>query len=326
MSIYNIRQLKDRGTAIAGEHRDGTRGLVLLYCGVIAALSIGSNGLSLYLSKQIGGTGGLGGMGLRSVLQTVQEVLNLVNLLFGPFWSAGFLFAMMAMVRGRTPQRRDLGEGFRRFTRILAWLAFEFLVALALLMSAVNLAGLIFSFTKQGAAFAEQMAPILSDPNLFAADGTINLDLLPLELMSSASVTLLVLVMAVFLPVYIFVSYSFRMSMYLVLEQPIGAVRAHFVSAQLLRGHKWQLVKLDLSFWWYYLLGAVISVVGYLDLVLGLMGIPVPVDPLVMFFGTLVAYCVLYTALCLWKKCQVDAAYVLAFESILYPEEQAEIV
>ena len=326
MMKLDLRRLRQQGAAIAGAHRADTRPLVLLFCGVIAVLSLGSNGLSLYLSEQIGGTGGLGGMGLRSVLQTAQEVLNLVNILFGPFWSAGFLFAMMAMVRGRTPEKRDLTEGFRRFPRILGWLAFEFLLVLALLMSAVNLAGLIFSFTEQGAAFAMELAPILSDPSIFAADGTLNLELLPMELMAPAALTLTLLTMAVFLPMYAFVSYGFRMSLYLVLDQPIGAVRAHFVSAQLLRGHKWELVKLDLSFWWYYLLLAAVSVVGYLDMVLELLGIAVPIDPMVMFFGTLAAYCVLYTLLCLWKKCPVDAAYVLAYESILHPEEEPEAV
>ena len=60
--------------------------------------------------------------------------------------------------------------------------------------------------------------------------------------------------------------------------------------------------------------------VAYLDVILSLLGIPVPIDPMVMFFGTLAAYCVLFTVLCLWKKCPVDASYVLAFEAIANPE------
>lgn len=43
-----------------------------------------------------------------------------------------------------------------------------------------------------------------------------------------------------------------------------------------------------------------------------------------MFFGTLVVYFVLLTGLYLWKKCDVDAAYVLAFEEIAYPDEETE--
>lgn len=321
MTKLNIRQLKARGAALAGEHREGTRGLVLLYCGVIAALTLGSSGLNLFLNARIGDTGGLGGLGMRSVLQTVQRILSYLNLFFGPFWSAGFLYAMLAMVRGRVPQTRDLGAGFRRFGRILGHMAFEFLLVLTLLMSAVNLASVLFAFAPGAAELAEQLAPVLADPNLIAADGTVNLALFPAEALRAVLIPMLVLTLALFVPVYVFLSYGFRMSMYLVMERPIGAVRARFESMRLMRGRKWQLLKMDLSFWWYYLLGAVISVVGYLDVILGRMGIPVPVDPVVMFFATLAAYCVLYTLLCLWKKREVDAAYVLAFEEIAYPEQ-----
>ena len=90
-----------------------------------------------------------------------------------------------------------------------------------------------------------------------------------------------------------------------------------------MRGHKWQMLKLDLSWWWYYLLLTAASVVAYLDMILELLGITVPVDPMVMFFATLAVYCVLFTALSLWKKCEVDASYAMAFESIACPEEAA---
>lgn len=295
MTNLNIRELKARGAALAGEHRSGTRSLVLLYCGVIAALSFVSNGLNLYLNSQIGGTGGLDGLGLRSVLQTLQEILTYINQLFGPFWSAGFLYAMLSMVRGRAPEKRDLTEGFRRFGRILGFVIFEFMMVLALMLAAVNLRSVLFAVSPWGREFAAELGPVMTYPDLFTT--------------------------AVFLPVYIFVSYSFRMALYLVMERPIGAVQAHFLSARMMRGYKRQLLKLDLSYWWYYLLGAAVSVIGYLDMVLELMGIAVPIDPMVLFFGTLAVYCVLYTLLCLWKKCEVDAAYVLAYESIAYPEQ-----
>lgn len=320
MAYLNIRELKRRGSELAGSAVGENRKLVLLYCGVIAALSLGSNGLHLYLDSQIGSTGGLGGLGMRSILQTIQEVLSYVNMFYGYFWSAGFLFAMLGLARGRTPRLGDLREGFRRFGRILGFLAFEFLVVLALLMTAVNLASIVFSFSPLGAKFAEEMGPILNDPNLFTADGMLNLELVPLEAMASAMMPMLGITLLIFVPVYIWVTYGFRMALYLVVERPIGGVRAHFESIRLMRGHKWQLLKLDLSFWWYHGLGLVIMAIGYLDLILALLGVEVPVDATVMFFVTLAAYCVLQTLLCLWKKCEVDAAYVLAFEEIAYPE------
>lgn len=316
----NIRQLKGRGAALADGNRDRTRGLVLLYCGVIAALTLVSSGLNLFLNDRISGTGGLDGLGLRSALQTAQELLTYVNLVFEPFWSAGFLAAMIAMVRGREPEKYHLAEGFRRFGKILAYIAVQFLVAVALMVIAANLGATIFSLTPMGAQYAEVMGPVLSAPGLISAEGVVNWELMPMDIFLEATAPVILVILAIFALLYSCVSYCFRLTVYLIMTQPISAVRAYFLSTRLMRGHKWQMLKMDLSFWWYYLLRGAASVVAYLDVILSLLGIPVPIDPMVMFFGTLAAYCVLFTVLCLWKKCPVDASYVLAFEAIANPE------
>lgn len=318
---WNIRELKSRSAALAEANRDGTRSLVLLYCGVIAALTLGSSGLNLFLNDRISGTGGLDGLGMRSVLQTIQELLTYVNLVFTPVWSAGFLAAMIHLVRGGKPEKRHMAQGLRRFGRILGCIAVQFLVMMVLLVVAVNVGANLFALTPMGGRYAEAMTPILTDPNIVSADGLVNWELLPMDTFLRATLPVLVVCLAIFAVLYIFVSYGFRMTMYLIMTQPIGAIRAHFVSMRLMRGHKWQMLKLDLSWWWYYLLLTAASVVGYLDLILELLGIRVPLDPTVMFFLTLAAYCVLFTALSLWKKCQVDVGYAMVYEAIAHPEE-----
>ena len=55
-------------------------------------------------------------------------------------------------------------------------------------------------------------------------------------------------------------------------------------------------------------------------MILSLAGMPLPMDETVMFFGTIAAYCVLITALSLWKKAQGETSYVLAYEAIAHPE------
>lgn len=320
MAILNTRELKARGAAAAGQFRRETVRLVVVYCGVIALLSLGSNGLNLYLDSQIGQTGGLSGLGMRSILQTIQQALSYVNMFFGPFWSAGFLLAMLGMVRGGEPRLDHLTGGFRRFGRILGGLAFELLLVIALSMAAINLASIVFALTPSGQEFAAMLEPLMADPNFLTPEGIINPELMPLEELFGAVKPMLAITLVILAPVFLWLAYGFRMVTYLLVERPISGVRAHFESLRLMRGHKWQLLKLDLRFWWYHLLGAVIAAVGYLDVILGMLGIQVGVDPMVMFFGTLGAYYVLTMALCLWKKCEVDAAYVLAFEQIAYPE------
>lgn len=317
MAILNPSALRTRGAAAAERYRSEGRNLVLIYCGVTALLSFCANGLYLYLESHIGGTGGLSGLGMRSVLQTIQEVLSYINMFFGPFWSAGFLYAVITMVRGRTPVTGNLLEGFRRFGRVLGQVMFQILIMMVLTIAAANAAAVIFSFTPLSADFAEALVPLLKDPAILAADGTLDPTKLPMDALVSAALPMLLITGAILVPLFIWLSYGFRMSVYLVLEQPMGGTRACLESMRLMRGHKWQMFRMDLSFWWYHGLGLLIALVGYADTLLGDLGIPLPLDPTVMFFLCLGAYFVLQTGLFLWKKCQVDAAYVLAYDAIV---------
>lgn len=323
MAFLDTRALPRQGAAVAKDNRAACRKLVLIYCGVIAALSLGSNGLNVYLDSQIGTTGGLGGLGLRSVLQTIQQVLGYINSMFTPFWNAGFLFAMMAMVRGGSPRPMDLTEGFRRFGRIFMANIYEALLAFSLAVGTFLVAMFLFSFTPMADEFTAIMTPILEDPNIYLPDGTINVALIPTEAITTGSIPMLIIWMVLLLAACLHMHYCFRMGPYLMMDRQIGGVAALFLSRRMMRGHKWQMLKLDLKFWWFHALTVVAAVVCYLDVILMLLGIPAPLDPIPMYFVTLGAYCVLLTGLYLWKKCDVDAAYVLAYESIAYPREEA---
>ena len=321
MEKLDTRRLQCRGAELAGLHRRECRRLVLVYSGVLAAITLGSNGLNLLLDSQMGSTGGLGGLGLRSWLQTGQEFLSLVNLFFGPFWSAGFLVAMIHMVRGETPTPGHLAGGFRRPGRMLGYMAFEFMTVLMLLMAATYLAGMVFAFSPLGSRFTELMGSVMNDPNLISPDGVVNVELIPVEALEMAALPMTVLLAVIFLPSYIWLRYGFRMALYLLMDTPVGGARAHFESLRLMRGRKWQMFKLDLRFWWYHLLWLLTLIVGYLDMLLGMLGLPLPMDETVMFFLTLAACCGLQLGLYLWKKCEIDGAYVLAYEQIAYPDQ-----
>jgi hypothetical protein len=325
MEILNTRELKRRGAALAGGFRRETGKLVLVYCGVLALLSMGSSGLNLLLESRIGQTGGLGGLGMRSVLQTVQTILDFVNLFFSPFWSAGFLLAMLAMVRGTAPRVEMLTGGFRRFGRILGGLAFEYLAVIALTIAAVNLGSILFAMTATGRELTAQLEPLMADPNFFTPEGVVNMEMLPVEALTQAALPLAALTGVTLVPMLIWLGYGFRMAMYLMMERPIGGVQAHFESMRLMRGHKWQVLKLDLRYWWYYAMGLAVGVLAYLDQILPLLGISLPLDPNLLYFLAMGLYCLANLALCLWKKCEVDAAHILAYEAIAHPSPvQAE--
>ena len=322
----DIRDLKARAAALAETNRAPARTLVLWFCGVLAALTLGSNGLNLYLDSQIGNTGGLEGIGMRSLLQTVQTILSYINQFFGPFWTAGFLAAMLAMVRGIRPKPRDLTEGFRRPLRILGYVAFEAAAALLLLVAVVNLSSILFTLSPMGADFAENMAPLLLDAEALTPECLLNQELISLDALIASLLPMFVITGVLYLPLFAVMAYGFRLALYLVMDRGIGAIPAHFLSLRLMRGHKLQMLRLDLSWWWYYLLGAVCYAVAYLPTVLLLLGVGLPMDYTAMLFVSLAVYCGLYTLLCLWRKPMVDASYVLAYEALLpkAPETPAE--
>lgn len=325
MAYLDPKNLKAEAKIRLQDSRSDTRTLILIYCGVIAGLTIGSSGLQLYLNSQISATGGLGGMGARSVLQTIQSILSYVNTFFGPFWQAGFLFAMIGIARGTHPGPKSLTEGFRRFGRILIYTLDVMLLTSMAAFACMYASSMLFSVSPWGSEFADAIAPVLTDPNLIAADGTVDLSLIPTDALMTAAPRIAVLFLAVFVPVYGFLAYSLRMGTYLMMEGGrMSAMAAMLLSFRMMKGHRVQMLKLDLSYWWYHGLLALASVVAYLDMILELLNINIGIDANVMYFITLIAYCVLDLAISLWKKCEVDTTYVLAYEAIAHPVESVE--
>ena len=224
------------------------------------------------------------------------------------------------------PKPRDLTEGFRRPLRILGYVAFEAAAALLLLVAVVNLSSILFTLSPMGADFAENMAPLLLDAEALTPEGLLNQELISLDALIASLLPMFVITGVLYLPLFAVMAYGFRLALYLVMDRGIGAIPAHFLSLRLMRGHKLQMLRLDLSWWWYYLLGAVCYAVAYLPTVLLLLGVGLPVDYTAMLFVSLALYCGLYTLLCLWRKPMVDASYVLAYEALLpkAPETPAE--
>ena len=325
MTQVHIQSLKAEARRRVGAFPTDIRMLVLVYCGVLAALSLAGSGLQFYLDSQISSTGGLGGLGMRSVLQTVESVLSYINTFFGPFWQAGFLFCIIGIVRRQQTGPKNLTEGFRRFGRVLSYTLNTALITIILSIGAVYISSFLFSLSPWGRDFAEAMGPVMTDPNLFTAEGAINMDLIPMDAMMIAVPAMVVIFALVFTPMQLFVSYALRLGQYLLMEgKHMTGMAAIMLSWKMTKGHRLQFLKLDLSYWWYYVLLFVAGIVGYLDVILALAGISVPIDAKVLYFMTMGAYLALELVISLWKKCEVDAASVLLCESICHPDTAAE--
>lgn len=317
MARLNPSELKQESQQRLAETSANTTQLVLLTSGVIVAVNLLFTGLNMLLSQGIGGTGGLSGLGMRSVLQTAQTLLSYFANLVAPFLQAGFLYAMISIARGQSAPNSSLLRGFQRFGRILSYAIWQALILMALCFLIMYLSIFLFFLTPFSQGVAEILMPLMSESNLVLSDGSINMDLLPMEDLMVAMIPLLIGYLALLTPVVIFMEYSLRLTSFLLVEgTPRGSFSSMILSWKLMKGHRWQMFKLDLSFWWFYGLEALCAAVLWLDVLLPMVGIPFPASSGAAVFLLSVAYGVLELGLHLWKKPQVDVTYAAAYDSI----------
>ena len=324
MANLSSARLKAQSAAYLQQEGPRLTKLVLIYTGLSVVLSLAVNGLNLFLNQQIGTTGGLGGLGMRSVLQTAQTLLSYFNTLYVPFWYAGFLFATIRAARNQSPEPRDLLQGFRHFGSILSFFLWELLITMGIGFVLVYPSSFLFLTTPSGQEFTEILLPFLESGELLLADGTINMEALPMDALGSTMLPMFLIYGILAGSAIVFVSYLLRMGVFLLVEGPYrSAFATMLVSGKMMKGHKRQMLKLDLSFWWYYAAEAVLVVILYLDVILPFLGVQLPVSQTAAYFLVLVVYGILELALHAWKKPYVDLTYAMAYDEI-YQEFAAE--
>ena len=319
MAILNPKIIKAHAAHRLSAAAPDPRRIILLHSGVVVLINLLSSGISIYLDSQIGTTGGLSGLGTRSILHTMHTFLRYTTLFFTPFWSAGIVFAALGRASGTQVGPKSLLTGFRRISSILSHQLLLMLLYFLIGFGCANVASILFTMTPLS-------ADLISLLESMQAEGTLTMaaiEALPADTLIRAFLPMLVIYLAILIPSLIYLLYNLRLTIFLIMSgSQMSAMRAMLTSAAAMRGHKLQMVKLDLSFWWYYLAQAALMVILYADVLLQMMGFDLPFDPIFSFFATLIVYCVLELALHLWKKAEVETAYALAFQRIVAPEEQ----
>ena len=314
MELHVPRLKQDTAKALSQAAYDPRR-LALLHSGVALGASLILTVVSFVLTRQVDSTGGLAGIGTRTVLQSVQTVLQLVLTMAMPFWEVGFLFCAISMARGRQTAPADFTQGFRRFGPFLRLFLLQLAVYLLIGMLAIQVASMIFMLTP----FAERMLQIietLSQDTAFIQTGMPSEA--PMEEMMQAAVPIYIILGIVFLVVAIPVFYRLRLSRYILLEedQP-GALAAMVRSSRYMRGSCVAFLKLDLSFWWYYLLQGLCGVIAYADVLLPALGIGLLFDGDMAFFLFYGVYVAANLALAWRVRSSVETTYAMAYDSLL---------
>ena len=242
------------------------------------ALALGASFLLLILSaivsELIADTGGLDGMGTRAILSTIHDVLNLAVTIALPFWQMGIFFAALRWARGGSATLSDLLRGFRRWSSVLGCLLLQALLYTALAIFVAYVGSTIFMMTPLAAPLTEIFEPLM-DPAITQEQ---MLELMTPELMESAlraSVPLLIISGVLFAGIAIVIYYRIRFSSFALMEGQTAG-KALLRSFAVTKSNCRNLVKLDLSFWWFYLLQVLLVAVSNGDLLLQLAGITLP--------------------------------------------------
>ena len=305
MSIHDFRDFKHQAAETLSRV-DGRRS-VLISSGAAAIALFVVNLLTLLLDSGIANTGGLGGLGTRSLLSTAQSVLSLGLSLLLPFWGLGLVCAMLKLSRGQIPEDATLLEGFRRFFPALRLMILRGLVYICVCILCIQLVTPLLAMTP----LAEPLLTLFSEnPELLYSMET--LDEATATAMTGAMLPILLICGAVCLIVLTPIFYSFRMADLRLMDDPkCGAIAALTQSARMMKGNRLSLLKLDLSFFWYYLAQLLILVLCNLPLI-----VPLPMDAnwSYLLFSTLGAAA--EVALYYHARCYVDVTYAKTYDHL----------
>lgn len=226
--------------------------LILVYSAIALGAGFLCQIIDFITNLMMENTGGLSGLGARAILGTVNSLFPLaVNLLL-PLWMLGLMATALRLCRQERVDTNNLKEGFSRWGVMLRLSIFQGLLLFGVAYLTMQVSTILFSVTNLSRSAMEFLSPYATDLTLLESsmeDPAFMADLL--KAMAPMLILWVVLLLVMMIPLV----YSLRLSYYRIvdIERP-GALRAMAESRKMMKGNKWMLFKLDLSFWWYYLL------------------------------------------------------------------------
>lgn len=322
MDIRNSREIRQTARYALDSARGNPRQVVLVYGGITCLLSLISTLITYYLNSEIANTGGLSNMGLRSVLTTLSLVLPYAQIVISMGLMVGYQSAMLYAARGGTADLRTLRQGFRRIVPLISATIWQGLIYTGIVFLAVYASAWIFAFFPGYSAFMETSAPIVEA--IYATGTAADVDPAILYAALEQMLPMLVIFALLSVAALIPVSYLFRMSIFCIIdaERP-GGLAALRESRRMMRRNRMNLFRLDLGFWWYYLLQTLVGLVAYGDVLLPMAGITLPFSDTVSYFLFLILYLALQLVIYCCFMNRVTVTYATAYEA-LRPKPQAK--
>ena len=234
----------------------GLRKITWRYALIVAAINlvILLVDIAVYYASDL--FGGLSGIGLRSALETFGLAVSFASMFVLPLLSFGHMSAALRAARSATPENTNLMDGFRRFGPLLRLTLLRLCIYLLIIPAAINIGSILYYMlpgSREALASLETMA---IDPNAMM-DATLTTDIL------MNFWPMYVLIVGIMIALMLPINYRLRLAEFAILDGERKALRAMLYSNRSMRRNCWQLFRLDLWQWEYYLLSAIATAVVY---------------------------------------------------------------
>ena len=321
MNLRNLRQIRE----FAPERLEASpsqRQIVLIYAGLALGLTALVTVLNQLLGMQIDNYGGLSNLGKKTMLSSIQSMLPFAQSVLSMCLDVGYVAAMLRIARGMYSSPQTLRLGFDRFWVLLRCSIFKGLILTGVTFVSFYVGILIYLATPFSEPATELLMPIMEQMSMldssFVIDDTTYAQLMQAMVPCFAISGIMMLILGG--PIF----YSFRMANYVIIDKPgMGALMVLRESKKMMRRNRLQLLKLDISLWWYYLATAAATVVCYGDVLLPLLGVELPVSDTVAFFVFYVLYLAASFAILFFLRNRVEVTYALAYDAVKPAEDQS---
>ena len=316
MTLPSSRQLREDAGRQLSKAREPQK-IVLIYTGILLGVSAFSTVAQYLLGSGISQTGGLRNLGLRSMLSTVSNILPIAQYVILLCLGLGFAAAALRIARGQFASPKTLKAGFERFWPLAKCTLLQSLILLAVGFGSFYLAMAIYMFSPFSEGFFTIITPLLADESILSTGIPVLDEATSLALMDQMW-PMFIIFGILFLALAIPVTYRYRLVNYLIIDRPgIGAFAALRTSNSLMKGNKRRFFRLDLSFWWYYILLSLASVVCYGDLVLAMLGISLPMSSTVSYFLFYALFLAADFGIYWFNLNRVEVTYALAYDALI---------
>lgn len=311
MNVLQSAGLKRRAATLLEQTRPEYRKLVTIHAAVSFGVLLVISLIQLLLNLSMTNEAGISGIGTSAIFTTAKATLGVISGILLPFWEVGVLYTSVRVVRRQEAEFTHLTRGLRRWGVVLRYYLLLLMLYFGVLMLLSNLIPVFMMLFPMPQSMEASMAEIdlstVTDPMMLLEIPGLMTYLLPIG----------GIFMLIYFAVLIHLTYRFRMSQYLLLDDPaVPALPALVLSNQMTKGYKWSLCKLDLSFWWYYLLQFAASAISFAPELLELAGVSLPIAADVQFFLFQGLYSLASVAVVWFFGAYVQTTYACAYDTL----------